>query len=150
MLKRTLTLAAMTAIAGAASFAATSAAEEAKVRTTPTISPDLQAGRTSTSIGVTLDFARILFFDHPARTVVIGNPSIVDGTFSDEYTIVLTGKALGTTNMIVFGDGGREIANLSVNVLANGNQVTTVYHGIQQQVFSCSETCRPVAAVAAK
>lgn len=101
-------------------------------------------------IGVTLDFARILVFDHPARTVVIGNPGIIDGTLSDEYTIVLTGKAVGTTNMIVLGEAGQEVANLAISVFANGHQVTTVYHGTEQQIFSCSETCRPVPTVVGK
>jgi len=150
MLKRTLALAAMTAFAGAASIAGTAAADEVKVRALQTRSPELAAGRTSTSIGVTLDFARILTFDHPARTIVIGNPAIVDGTLSDEHTMVLTGKAIGTTNMIIFGDGGREIANLAVNVLTNNSQVTTVHHGVQQQIFSCSETCRPAQPIIAK
>ncbi len=125
-------------------------ADGTQLRTSRALSSDLLAGAASASIGVTLDFARILTFAHPARTVVIGNPGIVDGTLSDEYTIVLTGKAIGTTNMIVLGEDGQEILNLAVNVVANGNQVTTVYHGTEQQIFSCSETCRPVPTVVGK
>jgi Flp pilus assembly secretin CpaC len=59
-------------------------------------------------VGVVLDFAKILSFAQPARTIIIGNPAIVDGTLNDENTIVLTGKALGTTNMIVLGEAGDE------------------------------------------
>lgn len=135
---------------GAVSLAGGAAADEPQLRASRILSSDLMAGKASSSIGVTLDFARILSFAHPARTVVIGNPAIVDGTLSDEYTIVLTGKAVGTTNMIVFGEAGQEIANLAVNVFANSNQVTTVYQGTEQQIFSCSETCRLVPTVAGK
>ncbi len=108
----------------------------------------IRSGETS-SIGVTLDFAKILAFDHPARTIVIGNPSIVDGTLSDDRTIVLTGKALGTTNMIVLGEGGLEIANLTVHVAANTSQWTTVHEGTKQQIFSCSGPCRQFTAPSA-
>lgn len=98
------------------------------------------------AVGVTLDFAKVLSFGQPARTIIIGNPGIVDGTLSDEYTIVLTGKALGTTNMIVLDDTGQEIANLTVHVGANTRQWTTVHHGATQQVFSCAGPCKPIVA----
>lgn len=101
-------------------------------------------GREIGAVGVTLDFAKILTFKQPARTIIIGNPGIVDGTLSDENTIVLTGKAIGTTNMIVLGEGGQEIANFTVNVGANTRQLTTIYHGTTLQTFSCAGPCRPV------
>ncbi|WP_243373440.1 pilus assembly protein N-terminal domain-containing protein [Microvirga solisilvae] len=96
------------------------------------------------ALPVTLDFAKILTFDLPARTIIIGNPSIVDGTLSDEYNLVLTGKAVGVTNMIILGEAGAEIANLRVVVSASASQVTTVYHGSAQQVYSCVDACRPI------
>jgi Flp pilus assembly secretin CpaC len=98
------------------------------------------------AVGVTLDFAKVLSFSHPARTIIIGNPGIVDGTLSDEHTIVLTGKALGTTNMIVLGEAGQEIANLTVHVGTNTRQWTTVHHGTTQQLFSCAGPCKPLVA----
>lgn len=125
-------------------------ADEMRLRASEPYGANVVSGSIPTPIGVTLDFARILAFPHAARTVVIGNPAIVDGTLSDEHTIVLTGKAIGTTNMIVLGEGGQEVANLAVSVFANSNQVTTVYSGTQQQIFSCSETCRPVPTITGK
>ncbi|MBM6583668.1 pilus assembly protein N-terminal domain-containing protein [Microvirga sp. BT689] len=105
-------------------------------------------GQKATAIGVTLDFARIETFEVPARTVIIGNPAIVDGTLSDEKTIVLTGKAVGTTNMIVLGEAGREIANLMVNVVPNRSQLTTVHQGEAQQTYTCADACRPLPSAA--
>jgi Flp pilus assembly secretin CpaC len=105
-------------------------------------------GREIATISVIMDFAKLLSFDQPARTIVIGNPGIVDGTLSDENTIVLTGKAVGTTNMIILGEGGREIANLTVDVARNNSQLTVVNHGATQQIFSCAGRCQPVAAPA--
>ncbi len=98
------------------------------------------------TITITLDFARVLTFNRSARTIIIGNPGIIDGTLNDDRTIVLTGKAVGTTNMIILGEGGDEIANLAVNVAGNKSQLTTVYHGSEQHVFSCVGPCRPVVA----
>lgn len=95
-----------------------------------------------TTLPVVLDFAKVLTFDQPARTIIIGNPGIVDGTLSDEYNLVLTGKAVGVTNMIVLGEAGREIASMRVSVSANASRVTTVYHGATQQVYSCVDDCR--------
>ncbi len=102
--------------------------------------------RDATTITITLDFARVLTFNRSARTIIIGNPGIIDGTLSDDRTIVLTGKAVGTTNMIILGEGGDEIANLAVNVAGNKSQLTTVHQGSEQHVFSCVGPCRPVVA----
>jgi Flp pilus assembly secretin CpaC len=98
---------------------------------------------------VTLDFARVLTFGMPARTIIIGNPAVVDGTLSDDRTIVLTGKAIGTTNMIVLGEAGREVASFVVNVTTNNSQSITVHQGETQQTYTCAGTCRPPAAPAA-
>jgi Flp pilus assembly secretin CpaC len=106
------------------------------------------SGQKANGIAVTLDFARIQTFEVPARTIIIGNPAIVDGTLSDEKTIVLTGKAVGTTNMIVLGEAGREIANLVVNVVSNRNQLTTVHQGEEQQTYTCADVCRPLTSAA--
>ncbi|HZH12324.1 MAG TPA: pilus assembly protein N-terminal domain-containing protein [Microvirga sp.] len=102
-----------------------------------------------TTLPVLLDFAKVLTFDQPARTIIIGNPGIVDGTLSDEYNLVLTGKAVGVTNMIILGEAGREIASLRVSVSARASRVTTVYHGATQQVYSCVDDCRMLGKVEA-
>jgi len=95
------------------------------------------------AVSVTLDFARILTFNSPARTIIIGNPAVVDGTLSDDRTIVLTGKAVGTTNVIVLGEAGREVASFVVNVTTNSSQSITVHQGETQQTYTCAGTCRP-------
>ena len=102
----------------------------------------------ATSIRVTLDFARVQTFEIPVRTVIIGNPAIVDGTLNDERTIVLTGKAVGTTNLIVLGEAGREIASLVVNVVPNRDLLTTVHQGEAQQTYTCADACRPLSPAA--
>jgi len=92
-------------------------------------------------LALTLDFAKIVSFPEPAKDIIIGNPAIVDGTLSDQRTMVLTAKAIGTTNMIVLGAGGKEIANLVVSVSPNGNRRVTVYSGDREKAYSCFGPC---------
>ena len=98
-------------------------------------------------VGVNIDFARVLAFAEPARTIIIGNPGIVDGTLSDDHTIVLTGKAVGVTNLIVLGEGGREVLSTIVSVTPSSYQTTTVYSGAAIKTFSCAGSCKPVLSV---
>jgi Flp pilus assembly secretin CpaC len=58
--------------------------------------------QTAEVIDITIDFAKILKIDRQPETIVIGNPGIADTTVGDEETLILTGKAAGTTNLIVF------------------------------------------------
>lgn len=109
--------------------------------------PRIQVARDQTALPITLDFAKVLTFNQPARTIIIGNPGIADGTLSDESTMILTGKAVGTTNMIVLGEGGHEIVNLRVHVSTNTRQVTTIDHGGVQQIYYCVDSCRPIGKV---
>ncbi len=125
---------------------AQTAADEMKRPTFPPNAKGEDPERDAGAISVTLDFARVMAFNRPARTIIIGNPGIIDATLSDDRTLVLTGRAVGATNMIILGDGGEEIANLAVNVVGNKSQLTIVHHGTEQQVFSCSSACRPVLA----
>lgn len=126
------------------SMAYQSRADDAMPRSVLTTSSVIAVSNDVSMISVILDFAKILSFPEPARTIIIGNPNIVDGTLNDEATLVLTGKTVGVTNMIVLGEAGREVANLRVQVVANGGQVTTIYNGASQQIYSCVDTCRSV------
>ena len=50
---------------------------------------------------VTVDRAKVFRMSSPAKTVIIGNPSIADATVEDDVTLVLTGRSFGVTNLIV-------------------------------------------------
>jgi Flp pilus assembly secretin CpaC len=145
MQRRSLKLIATVLLLGSSALSQQGRADEAVVQAPAGSSiARLKVTRDQTTLPMVLDFAKILTFDQPARTIIIGNPGIVDGTLSDETAIVLTGKSVGTTNMIVLGEGGQEIANLRVNVSTNARQVTTVDHGGVQQTYSCVDSCRPI------
>ena len=63
-------------------------------------------------VDVTIDFAKVMRLDTPARTVIVGNPGIADASIDNEKTLVLTGKTAGTTNLIVLDVNGHEISEL--------------------------------------
>jgi Flp pilus assembly secretin CpaC len=98
-------------------------------------------------LDITIDFARVLTLPRPAETIVVGNPGIADATVQDETTLVLTGKAAGSTNLIVLDGDGKEIANSTVRVSSNTQQLTTVFYGGERQTYSCASTCEQVISV---
>ena len=98
-------------------------------------------------VDVTIDFAKILKIARPADTIIVGNPGIADAAISDEQTLVLTGKAAGTTNLIVLDEQGAEVMNSVVRVSSDIRQLTTVFYGTDRQTFSCAPTCEQVIAV---
>lgn len=95
-------------------------------------------------IDVTIDFAKVLRLEEQASTIVIGNSGIVDAAVEDETTLVLTGKAAGTTNLIVLDLEGQEMMNTVVRVSSNVQQLTTIFYGGTRQTFSCAPTCEQV------
>lgn len=95
-------------------------------------------------VDVTIDFAKVLRLDHEAATIVIGNPGIADAAVQDESTLVLTGKAAGTTNLIVLDKDGTEVVNTVVRVSSNVQQLTTVFYGGARHTYSCAPTCEQV------
>ncbi|MXQ10687.1 pilus assembly protein N-terminal domain-containing protein [Microvirga makkahensis] len=126
---------------------APSHADEPKLSPMPNPSASAQVGlQVGQAIQVVIDFAKILTLERTAKTIVIGNSGILDATVNDERTVVLTGKAAGTTNMIVLGEDNKEILNTSV-IVTPGRQVTTVYQGLQRQTYSCFSACTPVLSV---
>jgi Flp pilus assembly secretin CpaC len=101
------------------------------------------------TIDVTIDFAKLLQLDRPAKTVVIGNPSIADASVADPArdTLLLTGKTAGTTNLIVLDDDRKEIIQATLRVSSDIRQLTTVFYGAHRQTFSCAPVCEQVISV---
>lgn len=58
-------------------------------------------------------------------TVIIGNTGVADATLGGGGTIILTGKMLGTTNLIVLDEAGRELLSSDLNVVPLDNRPTT-------------------------
>lgn len=98
-------------------------------------------------VRVTLDFAKIVRLKEPAATVIVGNSGIVEAAIDDDRTMVLTGQAPGSTNIIVMDADGNETENMRVLVASDTRQLTTVYSGSDRQSFSCNPRCEQVAVI---
>lgn len=111
------------------------------------LQPSLGGEAIGDRVDLVIDFAKIVTLDQPIATIVIGNSGIADASIGDDRTIVLTGKAAGTTNMILLGRGGEQIANATIRVASDTRHLTTVFRGKDRQTFSCAPTCEQVIAV---
>jgi len=98
-------------------------------------------------LDVKLDFSRILRLDAAPDTVAIGNADIVDVSFADARTIVLSGRAPGTTNLIVLNAEGELVETRTVRVTQSFEGLTTVLRGVVQHTYRCGASCAPVATV---
>lgn len=59
---------------------------------------------------------RLLRFDRPVGTVAVGNPAVADTFAPNDRSVLLTGKTIGSTNLIVLDDGGRDLFSAAVIV----------------------------------
>lgn len=85
----------------------------------------------------------ILTLPRPAKTIIIGNPSIVDATLNGDQAMVLTGQRAGETNLIILGQDNTEMVRAAVRVGTAPPQKVEVRNGVQIQSYSCSPACRP-------
>ena len=76
-------------------------------------------------------------------TVIVGNNGVADATLGGGGTLILTGKRLGTTNLIVLDELGRELMSSDLHVVPLDNRPTTtvrVSKGIATaRIYECGE-----------
>ena len=88
-------------------------------------------------------------------TVIVGNNGVADATLGGGGTIILTGKMLGTTNLIVLDEAGRELLSSDLNVVPLDNRPTTtvrISRGIATaQTYECGAGmgCNPASGAVA-
>src|SRR5213592_4712697 len=51
--------------------------------------------------------AQVVTSDQAVKTVAIGEPKIADAAVGSERTVVVNGKEVGSTSLVVYGEGGR-------------------------------------------
>ncbi|HET7411852.1 MAG TPA: pilus assembly protein N-terminal domain-containing protein [Pararhizobium sp.] len=108
------------------------------------------AAAASQPIKVDMNHARILKLSRPVEKVIIGNSNIADVTVADPKTIVLTGKAFGTTNLVLLDKDGGAIVDKDVLVGIDEDHTVRVYRQTERTVLSCGPYCEIQADAAAK
>ena len=83
-------------------------------------------------ITVTMDQARVMRLPAHVSTLVIGNPLIADATVQRGGIMVLTGKSVGSTNLIALDARGEQLMTLQVRVRAQNDSVVQVYRGVDR------------------
>lgn len=104
------------------------------------ISPTLSASANDT-ISVFMNHARILKFDEPVSSVIVGNSEVADVTVSDPTTIVLTAKSYGTTNLVILDKDGDAIIDKRIVVSVDEENSVRVFRQVERSVLSCSPVC---------
>jgi len=82
-----------------------------------------------------------------AGSVVIGNPNIADVAVHDSRLLFVSGKAFGTTNLIIFDDNANTLFSADIVVTANSNNLVTVNRAGANHSYDCTPTCRPTLAI---
>jgi Flp pilus assembly secretin CpaC len=93
------------------------------------------------SVAVVLDQARLLQLPARVATIIIGNPSIADGTLQSGGFLVVTGKGYGTTNLMALDNRGTVLAEHTITVSAPTTGLT-VYRGADRETLSCAPNCQ--------
>jgi hypothetical protein len=90
--------------------------------------------------------ASVLLLDKPVHTIIIGDPKITEASVQSEKTVVLTAKATGKTDVIIFDDKNNQMFSAKIEVGAAINLVETHPRGGRQGLqeffgFSCTPVC---------
>jgi Flp pilus assembly secretin CpaC len=73
-------------------------------------------------------------------TIVIGNPSIADGSLQSGGFLVVTGKGYGTTNLMALDAKGAVLAEHVITVSAPKSGLT-VFRGADRETLNCAPSC---------
>lgn len=90
---------------------------------------------------VYMDHARVLKLDRPVSKVIVGNSQVADATVADPKTIVLTGRAFGTTNIVLLDADGNAILDDRILVSIDEGNTVRVFRQTDRSVLSCTPNC---------
>lgn len=96
-------------------------------------------------LAVPLDSAVRLQLSGAAADVIVANPAVADVAIVDERTVVVLGRAHGTTGLLVFDSARRVLWDGPVTVTAPAGRIT-VYRGAEEHQYACVSRCERAAA----
>jgi Flp pilus assembly secretin CpaC len=77
-----------------------------------------------------------------ANSVVLGNATVADVSVHDAKTLLVTGKAFGSTNITVLDRGGNTIYSNQLVVGGETDAGLTIIRGQGTYSYSCVDKCR--------
>lgn len=90
---------------------------------------------------VFLNHAKVLKLDQPVSKVIVGNSEVADATVADSHTIVLTGKAFGTTNLVLLDADGNALLDERILVSIDEGNTVRMFKQTERTILSCTPTC---------
>jgi hypothetical protein len=79
----------------------------------------------------------------PAEGVAVGNPSIAGVSVQNDQLIFVTGRAYGSTNLVIVGANGRLLYSGRITVTPDEAGSVMVTRGTQTARLECTPLCRP-------
>lgn len=76
-----------------------------------------------------------------AATVLLGNPDIADILSQGRSSVVIGGKRIGLTNLLVKDRDQTVIRNIEISVSPSNIRTITIFRGAERTDFSCGESC---------
>ena len=90
---------------------------------------------------VFLNHAKVLKLDQPVSKVIVGNAEVADATVADSRTIVLTGKAFGTTNLVLLDGEGNALLDERILVSIDEGNTVRLFKATERTILSCTPSC---------
>ncbi len=78
----------------------------------------------------------------PANSVIIGNATVADVAVHDANTLLITGKAFGSTNLVVLDRAGKEVWANTLLVGGEADTDLTIVRKGGTYTYSCVDKCR--------
>lgn len=97
--------------------------------------------QSSELLRVFMNHARILKFENPVASVIVGNSDVADVTVSDPTTVVLTGKSFGSTNLVILNAAGEAVVDKRIVVTVDEENSVRVFRQTDRSVLSCAPIC---------
>jgi hypothetical protein len=94
-------------------------------------------------LNVPLNQAAVVVVKAAARDVIVGSPDVADIQVADRHHLVVTGKKIGVTNLIVRDDAGRTVFSQTVVVGASSGGRVSLINGGYVASYACAPTCEP-------
>lgn len=91
-------------------------------------------------VTVFVDFAAVVRIMGDVSAIVLGNADIADATLVATGTVVLTGKAIGSTNVMVLGLQGDVLSEFYVQVAGHKPGTVTVRRALLANSYLCTES----------
>ena len=92
---------------------------------------------------VSLGHSQVIGPVHQMSTVIVGNDGIVSATLGGGGTIILTGKNLGATNLIILDENGMELMASELHVLPLDRRPSTNIRIVQGVAGAQNYRCEP-------